>query len=69
MTFLNLLPQPLRVKLILSAVAEVFDQLEAQHVGQLLNEALDQRVGKDLADKSQKRLAKWLRQVAEEVEA
>lgn len=68
MNLFRLLPQGVKQTLILRVVAESFDQLEAKHVGTLLNEAMDTRVGKDLSDKAQKRLAKWLRQVADEVE-
>lgn len=69
MGLLKLLPEKVRTKLILKAVSEVFDQLEAQAVGKQLNALMDARVGKDLADPAQKRLAAWLRQVATEVEA
>lgn len=69
MNLLNLLPQSLRVKLILRAISEVFDKLEAKHVGKELNAIMDAKIGQPLSNVSQKRLATWLRQVAEEVEA
>lgn len=68
MGLLKFLPQRLKLRLILRAVSEGFDQLEAKHIGKLLNEAMDARVEGTLSNAAQKRLAKWLRQVADEVE-
>ena len=45
-----------------------FGYLKHQHVGQQLNQATDQKFGKDKADAVQKELAVWLRQVANELE-
>ena len=68
MGLLSLLPKAAKTRLLLQGVEYAFTELEAKHVGTLLNEAMDVRIGSETSNKVQKQLAKWLRQVADEVE-
>ena len=68
MNLLNLLPQGLKVKLLLSIISQGFRQLSSQHVGQQLNALMDKQFGVDVSNPTQKELAGWLRQVANELE-
>ena len=69
MGLLRLLPQGLKTKLILQGLLEVIDKLEAQQVGTKLNTLLDAKYGATAMNPVQARVAVWLRQVAQELEA
>lgn len=55
--------------LLSKAVVWAFQSLTAHHVGQKLNQAMDQQFGKERSDVVQNELAKWLHQVAQELDA
>lgn len=65
----NLIPTSLKLKLLLRGLLEAVDHLESQHVGKQLNTLMDAKVGAEKAHPLQRRMATWLRQVAEELEA
>lgn len=69
MGFLKLLPAKLRQQLLLNGILAGVSQLEAQHLGKQLREALDAKYGAAYVDPVQKRVAAWLREVSKELEA
>ena len=69
MTLLNLLPNGVKLSLMVRVLTYAFSELESKHVGKLLNTYMDERAGSTISNPIQKKLARWLRQVAEEVEA
>lgn len=69
MNLINLLPKAVRLNLLLQGLEYAFKELEAKHVGQQLNALMDKKIGADISDPTQKRLAAWLRQVADELVA
>ena len=62
------LPKSLETWLTVKIVLLAFSKLEAQHLGQHLNKVMDDSLSREKSDPIQKPLAKWLRQVAEELE-
>lgn len=68
MNWLRLVPKSLKQSLLLQGLEAAFAELDAQHLGTLLNEAMDRKVGTDVSNPIQKRLATWLRDIATEVE-
>ena len=69
MNLLRLLPNAAKQALILQGITYAYQELESKHVGKLLNEYMDLKAGASISNPIQKKLAKWLRQVADEVEA
>ena len=63
--------QRLKDKLALWVVAKatvyVFDRMEAEHFGEKLNQAMDDKFGSVHSDKVQARMALWLHAVAKEL--
>ena len=51
------------------AIAYGFEHLSRQELGIKLRDALDARFGEDRADTVQKELARWLKEVAEQLDA
>ena len=51
------------------AIAYGFEHLSLKELGTRLNAAMDERFGKDRSDQIQKELAKWLKEVAEQLDA
>ena len=68
MDLFHLLPKAVKQSLLLQGINYACTELESQHVGRLLNAAMDQKIGSSVSDPLQRKVAKWLRQVAEELE-
>ena len=68
MSWLTLFPKSWKLHLLLSGINYAFKELEAKHVGQLLNEAMDTKAGTAVSNPVQKVMAAWLRSVASELE-
>ena len=68
MSWWKSLRQKLELWFATKAIAWAFNQLEAQHLGQKLNESMDaSKLGKERSDALQKELSLWLQQVANEL--
>lgn len=66
---MGLIPRSLKLRLILRLVVEAFEEIDPKEIGGQINREMDARFTKPLADKTQKRIATWLRAVASALEA
>ena len=69
MAILTTLKERLTVTVLTKLLIAGVDKLHYEHLGQKLNAAMDTKFGVEKANAMQKKLAWWLRHVADELEA
>lgn len=65
---MGLIPRPLKLRLLLLVLRSAVEEVDPIQLGKSLNTSMDEKFGKKASDKSQSRLAEWLRSVAKALE-